>query len=75
MQAREYMGEEMSTVETVTLSECGVALILLENELENNTLAIKRWSRRLIEAETESQTLTEQRLTLNNTLQRVKESV
>jgi hypothetical protein len=65
----------MTTVETVTLSQCGVALILLENELANNTLAIKRWSRRLIEAETELQALTEQRMALTATLQRVKESV
>jgi phosphomevalonate kinase len=65
----------MTTVETVTLSDCGVALILLENELNNNIIAIRRWSRRLTEAETELQELTKQRHMLTEALNNVKESI
>lgn len=60
---------------SVSLTECGVALILLENELANNSSAIRRWSRRLLEAETELQELKKQRDSLNATLHKVKETI
>lgn len=60
---------------TITLSDRGVTLILLENELANNTQAIRRWTRRYTEAETELQELRKQREQLVGVIEKIKESL
>lgn len=58
--------------ESVTLSEAGIALILLENEIANNAQAARRWSRRYQEAQVELQELKRQREFLTEALGQIK---
>lgn len=59
----------------VTLSDAGIMLILLENELANNTQAMRRWARRENDAHIEMQELRKQREQLVNTLELLKKSI
>lgn len=59
----------------VTLSDKGVALILLEQELRNNGLELTRWLRRRTEAEDRILIVKLHRDQIESAIQQIKESI
>lgn len=59
--------------ELITLSELGLTMILLENELENNIRATARWRRRMQDAEIELQELYKRRKAIETTVEKIKQ--
>lgn len=59
----------------VTLSDKGIALILLEQELRNNGLELTRWLRRRTEAEDRVLIVKLHRDQIEAAIQQIKESI
>lgn len=62
----------MTTVETVTLSDAGVALLLLDHELTNNGLQMTRLLRRKLEIEDQLALVRTQRRNIEDAIQSIK---